>query len=131
MFDHSNGSTLTEEKNISGYSQDICRLEGILNSARSDTLGTSSRCTVRGSAPCQNSFSTAHAYRRLQTDSARKNNIVRCVQTSRQVFFVCYKPSRQTSLSSQHESLVTRVSAAQGGFSGAGRWRARGRSSMQ
>ncbi|KAK3697666.1 hypothetical protein RRG08_007478 [Elysia crispata] len=43
-----------------------------------------------------------------------------CRQVDDKFFFVCYKPSRQTSLSSQHESLVTRVSAAQGGFSGAG-----------
>ena len=72
---------------------------GTLTVARSVIHDTVSRFTVCGTVPCrgiQASFSTAHAYRQLQTDSMRKNNIVRGVQTKRRHFFVCYRPSRQT-----------------------------------
>ena len=59
------------------------------------------------------SFSTAYVYRRLKTDSMRKNNIVRGVQIG-DIFFVCYRPSPQISLSSQHKSLAAGIKSAQG-----------------
>ena len=91
---------------------------GTLPGARSDTHGTSNRFTDRDTVWCRAVGSVlayqAHAYRRLQTDSMHENNIMQGVQISRRQFFVCYRPSCQTSLSSQHESLAVRVSPAQG-----------------
>ena len=106
-------------------SAQICTLPA----ARSDTHGTLRRFTDRNTVLCRGiraSLSTAHAYRQLQTDSMRKNNIARDMQTSRRQFFVSFRPFCRTSLSSQHEFLATRVSSAQGKFRGG-----RGRSRMQ
>ena len=75
--------------------------------------------------PCRATFLAAHAYRRLQTVSMGKNNMVRGVQTSRRPCFIRCSPSRQTSLRRQYKSMAVRVGPAQGKFSGGGRWRGR------
>ena len=93
---------------------------GTLPAAHSVTHGTSSRCTVCDTVPCLavGFFLASQWHMQLQTDSMRENNIVRSVQTNRRHFFVCYRPSHQTSLSSQHESLAAGIKPAQGKFRG-------------
>ena len=77
---------------------------GTLPVARSVIHGTSSRCTVRGTVLCcgiRASFSTAHAYSRLQTDSMHKNNIMLGVQTNRRHFLLAID------LPARHHSAVS------------------------